>query len=89
MTAASAHFRAMNTDITLLDPEGGPAFERAAAVARGIFEEIEACLSRFRPDSELSALNRSAGRPFAASPLLFSTGFLALDAARATQSDGA
>lgn len=33
--------------------------------------EVDACLSRFRPESELCALNRSSGRWFAASPLLF------------------
>jgi thiamine biosynthesis lipoprotein len=36
-----------------------------------LFAEHERRMSRFLPDSELCALNRSAGRPFAASPLLF------------------
>jgi thiamine biosynthesis lipoprotein len=38
---------------------------------RALFQESERALSRFLPDSELSALNESGGRPFAASPLLF------------------
>jgi thiamine biosynthesis lipoprotein len=61
-------FRAMGTDVEVLAhpvlPEG-----RFQAVRRH-FEAVEASLSRFRPGSELSLLNASAGRPFAASPLL-------------------
>lgn len=38
---------------------------------RRIFDEHEAALSRFRADSELSALNATRATPFRASPLLF------------------
>jgi thiamine biosynthesis lipoprotein len=48
---------------------------------------IDLACSRFREDSELTALNRSAGRPFAASPLLAEALEVALRAAR--QTDGA
>ncbi len=53
-------FPAMGTQVELLldaDPsaEGEAAFERAERE----FERLEALLSRFRPESELSALNRS------------------------------
>lgn len=37
---------------------------------RTLFERHEAALSRFRPESELCALNRSQGHPFSVSPLL-------------------
>ena len=38
---------------------------------RALFERLEAALSRFRDDSDLSALNRAGGTPQPASPLLF------------------
>jgi thiamine biosynthesis lipoprotein len=46
----------------------------------GWFEEWEQVLSRFRPDSELCQLNGSAGRPFGASPVLWSVYQAALEA---------
>ena len=49
-----------------------------------MFEETERALSRFLAESELSALNRSAGRPFRASPLLLQAVTAALAAARET-----
>ncbi len=48
----------------------------------GWFEEWEQALSRFRPDSELSQLNRSAGKLFNASPVLWSVYQAALEAER-------
>ena len=47
-----------------------PALERHAAAIRGVIEDVEAGLSRFRADSELSALNRDARPAVPASPLL-------------------
>lgn len=61
-------FRAMGTEVELL---ASPHLH--SVVIRDVeehFERVEAALSRFRPESELSQLNLSAGRPFAASPLL-------------------
>ena len=49
-------FRAMGTDIELLVDAGDAADAFAAAEAE--FARLEALLSRFRPDSELSRLNR-------------------------------
>ncbi len=46
-----------------------------------LFRRCERRLSRFREDSELSALNRSQGREFPASPVLFSSVHAALRAA--------
>jgi thiamine biosynthesis lipoprotein len=64
-------FRAMGTEVSVLLPgadargEDGMA-QRIAA----LFEQKEQRFSRFRPDSELSTLNRARGR-FVASPELF------------------
>lgn len=56
----STTFRAMNTDVTVLAPRLGADQERRLAqeVAE-IFAESERRFSRFRPESELSRLNRS------------------------------
>lgn len=52
-------FSAMGTTIELLlDAEPSAESELAFAQAEREFERLEALLSRFRPDSELSALNR-------------------------------
>ncbi len=66
------HFRAMNTDI-LLAGEGKPD-ELASGFGRAeeFIHASEARFTRFSEASELSALNRSAGQPFQASPELFS-----------------
>ena len=52
-------FRAMGTDVELLldAPPGVESF-LALAVAERELERLEALLSRFREDSELSTLNR-------------------------------
>jgi FAD:protein FMN transferase len=78
-------FRAMNTDIQVVI--AGESEETATAASReveSIFAETEEALSRFRPESELSALNGSAGRPFRASRLLLQAIAEALAAARET-----
>ena len=52
-------FPAMGTQVELLlDAEPSAESELAFARAEREFERLEALLSRFRPDSELSALNR-------------------------------
>ena len=53
-------FHAMGTEVELLlDAEPSAESEVAFAHAEREFERLEAMLSRFRPDSQLSALNRS------------------------------
>jgi thiamine biosynthesis lipoprotein len=74
----------MNTDISVLAPDDAPGFEGTVETAQKAFDTVEQCLSRFRPESELCALNRSGGVPFTASPLLFRVVKLALDAAKTT-----
>ena len=62
---ATCRIPAMGTQVELLAvglPSG------ALAAARGRLAELEARWSRFRPDSEISTLNRAAGRPVAVSP---------------------
>lgn len=72
-------FRAMGTDVELLlDVPPGTRSEGAFAVVRGEFARLEAILSRFQPESELSELNR-AGRLEGTSPDLLRVTQLALD----------
>jgi thiamine biosynthesis lipoprotein len=53
-------FKAMGTQVELLlDAPPGAESREAFAQAEHEFERLEALLSRFRPDSELSALNRT------------------------------
>lgn len=59
-------FHAMNTGFSTA---GLPRSSQAKA--ESWFSFVERNLSRFSPTSELSALNRSAGRPFMASALLY------------------
>ena len=77
-------FRAMNTDI-LLAAEGRPADLADAFWTTRLF--IDACerrFTRFSPESELSALNRSAGTWFPASPQMLEVISLALECHAAT-----
>ena len=74
-------FPAMGTSVAVLLPVGSTAL---AADVQELFATWEASLSRFRPDSELSALNARAGREVRVGPLLFDVVTAALDAARAT-----
>jgi thiamine biosynthesis lipoprotein len=72
-------FHAMGTEIALfLAAEPGPVADAALDAAEREFERVEALLSRFRPDSELSQLNRE-GRIEAGEDLL-AVVELALDA---------
>jgi thiamine biosynthesis lipoprotein len=65
----------MNTDVAVTGD--GPG-------VRAWFEEVEATLSRFRPESPLSQLNRAAGRWVMVPPLLFQAVQLAIAAAKET-----
>ena len=78
-------FRAMGTDVELLlDPgSNGTDADAALADARREFGRLEALLSRFRPDSELSVLNQS-GRLASPSPALVCVTQLALAAREST-----
>ncbi len=90
MEEVTRRFRAMNTDVlaVIAIDAGAPGQQEAAEAAldalEQLFANVESCASRFRPESELSALNRSAGRPFAASPMLYALVEAALHAAAET-----
>jgi len=80
-------FRAMNTEVTavvVVDERRRAEADAALGEVQVRFASVEATLSRFRPESELSRLNRSAGRVFPASPTLFAVVEQALAAARDT-----
>ena len=68
----SRRFRAMGTEVALwVWNDNEQRALSALLAAERLFAQTEVRLSRFRPDSELSRLNRAAGQPFAASQLLF------------------
>jgi thiamine biosynthesis lipoprotein len=78
-------FPAMGGAVEVVLPAGDAArATRAVRRIRRTFARHEAVLSRFRSESELCALNRSGGRPFVASPLLFAAVGAALAAAEAS-----
>jgi thiamine biosynthesis lipoprotein len=55
-------FRAMNTDVAVAAPRLSPADEQAVARrVAAVFTASERRYSRFRPDSELSRVNRATG----------------------------
>lgn len=86
MSEHDVSFRAMGSDVRLLIGEpseaGLPSAEEAAARAREYVERFDARLSRFRADSELSALNRDPREVVPASGLLRSAVAAGLWAAR-------
>ena len=73
-------FRAMGTDVRLL--VSAPDAPALAPAARELVERFEACCSRFRPDSELCALNADPRRVVPASRTLRDAVRAALWAAR-------
>jgi thiamine biosynthesis lipoprotein len=83
---AGATWRALGTTVHVLVTEPGLLGVARRAVAQ-VLADVDATYSRFRADSELSVLNRDAGRDRLVSPLLATALGTALRAARAT--DGA
>ena len=88
--SADVTFRAMGSEIRLIigDPAGTgddePDADRAVRESREFIERYEACLSRFRPESELCALNADPRPVVPASPLLRDAVAAGVEAARAT-----
>jgi thiamine biosynthesis lipoprotein len=70
--------------VTVADAKALPT---AVATARNELRLIDETCSRFRDDSELTRLNRSAGTAFPSSPLLLQALAVALDAAARTDGD--
>jgi thiamine biosynthesis lipoprotein len=81
-SAQEFRFPAMGTEVVVLTLGRAPA--GAVARVRELFAMREQALSRFRPTSELSLLNRRAGRATQVSPLMLETVDAAIRAARAT-----
>lgn len=79
----TARFETWGTYVHL---ETGGRLPEAERLARGFLDEVDRACSRFRPDSELSAVNRRAGHWVPSSPLLITALAVALEAARV--SDG-
>lgn len=63
---AAVEFRAMGTSCRVVAPD-----RDAAEHAVGLVDQLERAWSRFRPDSEISELNRSDGRVCIVSPVTF------------------
>jgi FAD:protein FMN transferase len=78
---AEARFRAMGSDAHVL-VVGGPV--SLLDDARALVEDLEARWSRFRPTSEVSRVNRGAGRPVEVSGPTLSLVERALEGARIT-----
>jgi FAD:protein FMN transferase len=78
-----ASWEAIGTNVHVLVTRKS-ALEPAMAEVRALLDEVDRTYSRFRADSELTALNSAAGRATRVSPLLFEAIQGAIRAARAT-----
>ncbi len=79
-------FHAMNCEMAAwVIAEDEQAARAQLAAVRDFVQEVEARLSRFNPDSELSRLNASPGQAVPVSPLLWDVLTWALDSARHTE----
>ncbi len=78
----TADWRALGTGVRLIVSDGDLAAARAAV--ERVLDEVDLAYSRFRPDSELVALNARRGTQVRVSPLLARALAGALEAARAT-----
>ncbi|MFF5189670.1 FAD:protein FMN transferase [Streptomyces sp. NPDC000345] len=83
---AATEWRALGTTVRLVVTDPALLDSCNLLLARHL-AEVDAACSRFRPDSELAALDTTAGRPVRVSPLLAEALDVALRAAEAT--DGA
>jgi len=84
---AAASWRALGTTATVVidAPGSGPvALASARAEVERELAAIDRACSRFRDDSELTAVNAAAGHPVAVGPLLWEAVLVALRAARGT-----
>jgi FAD:protein FMN transferase len=84
--SASRSFGALGTTahVCVTDPA---SLEAAVQVVQDELAAIDLACSRFREDSELTALNRAGGRPFHAGPLLREALQVAIRAAETTDGD--
>jgi len=87
VTIARTSWRALGSTAELLELGYAGELERAREALECTLEEIDRACSRFRADSELTRVNRAAGRELAVSPLLLEAVELALRGARITDGD--
>ncbi|HEY2057421.1 MAG TPA: FAD:protein FMN transferase [Amycolatopsis sp.] len=80
---ACASFPALGTTAQVVVTDPG-VLDAAAELLRRELGEVDLACSRFRPDSEISRLHRTAGRPVVVGPLLADALGAALRAARLT-----
>jgi FAD:protein FMN transferase len=80
---SSESFPALGTSAAVFVTEA-TGLDRARRVLERELASIDRACSRFRPDSELSRVNRAEGRSTPATPLFLEAVAVALDAARAT-----
>jgi thiamine biosynthesis lipoprotein len=78
-----ADWRALGTGVRLLVLDGDLALARSAV--EHVLDEVDLAYSRFRPDSELMAVNASAGQTIRLSQLLAQAFQVAIEAARRTR----
>jgi thiamine biosynthesis lipoprotein ApbE len=78
----AAEWRALGTGVRLVVLDGDLEAARRAVV--GVLDDVDRTCSRFRPDSELTAINAAAGRTTRIGPLLERAISGALEAARRT-----
>jgi FAD:protein FMN transferase len=79
---ATADWRAIGTGVRLVVNDGDLAAARSAV--ERVLDEVDLAYSRFRPDSELVALNAARGQRVRVSPLLARALAGSLEAARVT-----
>lgn len=82
----SVRWQALGTRVSLSVTEPD-AVSRVRALVTQQLDELDLACSRFRPDSELTRLNRAPGRWVTVSPLFLETLEVALRAARVTDGD--
>ena len=82
-TAATTPFTALGTTATVVVTDDA-ALAEAERLLRAGLDEIDRACSRFRDDSDLSAVNRAGGRETAVAPLLIAALRIALRAAERT-----
>src|SRR5947209_18361968 len=73
--------------IAVLGVSDPGALDAARAAVREVVEAIDLACSRFRDDSEISALSRAGGAPVQVSPLLFEAVRASVRAAELTDGD--
>src|SRR2546430_2247896 len=81
MAVALKSWKALGTSVHVVTTDEA-ALGRAEVAVSDVLLDVDSTYSRFRPDSELTHLNATAGRPVSVSPLLATALAASLRAAR-------